>query len=76
MRTFMVELKQKENLGLFCKAETGFVEKRERNEFICSISPKTLREKRREKFEKEKKGRKKKKRRKEKKKKKKIGKKN
>ena len=44
----MVELKQKENLGLFCKAETGFVEKRERNEFICSISLKTLREKKRE----------------------------
>ena len=49
--------------------------KKRENEFICSFHPKTLREKRREKFEKERKGRKKKKRKKEKKRKKKIGKK-
>ena len=49
--------------------------KKGENEFISSFHPKTLREKRREKFEKERKGRKKKKRKKEKKRKKKIGKK-
>ena len=71
MRTFMVELKQKENLGSFCKDEPVLEEKKGENEFICFHSPKTLREKLEKKFEKEKKGRKKKKRKKEKKRKKK-----
>ena len=59
-----------------CKAKTGFEEKKGENEFICSISSKTLREKLERKLRKKRKGRKKKKRKKEKKKKKKIGKKN
>ena len=60
MRTFKVELKQKQNLGPFCKDKTGFKEKKGRKSSFVAISPKTLREKIERKLEKEKKGRKKK----------------
>ena len=74
MRTFMVEFKQKEKLGTFLQAKTGFGRRKGRGTIhLFHFTQKHL-ERKREKVEKERKGRKKKKRKKEKKRKKKIGK--
>ena len=71
----MVEFKQKEKLGTFLQAKTGFGRRKGRETIHLFISPKNTQREKREKVEKERKGRKKKKRKKEKKRKKKIGKK-
>ena len=75
MRTFKIELKQKQNLGTFLQAKTGFGRRKGRETIhLFHFTQKHL-ERKREKVEKERKGKKKKKRKKEKKRKKKIGKK-
>ena len=75
MRTFKIELKQKQNLGTFLQAKTGFEGEKGEKQFICCHFIQKHLERKREKVEKKRKGRKKKKRKKEKKRKKKIGKK-
>ena len=49
MRIFKVELKQKHNLGLFCKDETGFKVEKGEKDFILPFHKLKPREKIREK---------------------------